>query len=928
MSTLIIAEKPSLARDIAAVLPEPVIERTNDMIRTANYTVTWLFGHVLSLKEPEDYDKKYAQRSDLSLLPIYFPDWGMKVPKDDKDGTKRDRLEMIGTLLKEADTVIHAGDIDDEGQLLVDEVLRWHNYKGKVLRLSTANTAKAALRKAMNHLEDNSAYEKLGWAAYGRSVADFMVGVNLSRYFSEKNGCSLPIGRVKMPTLGLVILRDHVRENFKQIDYYVITANAAIAGRSIPVKYQREKEEGEDSSRILTEKEVSEIIDAAKSLPSREGIVEKNIVNEKPPLPFNLVELQSLAAKKFGYSPKMTLEITQNLRTRYNAITYNRSNCRYLSSEQFAEAPDTVKTTLENLDQMAYWKDADFSEAHKSGAFNDKLITEHTAIIPSGERVDLSKMSTEERNIYIAIANRYIIQFLPLCRIEKTTLTINVDDQGAFTASTSKIIDYGYRLFVSAGAPDPTELDAIGAGRYSTVLSDYESELKHTSPPPAYTKATLNKDMTRIAKYVEDPRIRKLLIEKDKGIKSENGSIGTSATRSTIIDELEAAGYIKEAEDKSLQSTKLGRELYRILPDEFKRADLTARWWTMQEDIKAGAISPKDLTESVLEAITIALSRTYPLIDKELIAELNDSPAVGKCPVCGGTVRAYTNREAARYACDNAECGMVLWEHPKGDVFKNVKFTQKEAQALLVGEKVRKDLYSAKKDTFFSGYVSLSVESDSKYRVKLNIELAEREVLGICPECGGEVVEGTRGYGCRNYSGNNEGCRFIIWKKGRGLLEKTVITPQMVKELLSGKPVQVKTLYSSKTEKTFSGNLVLKDTAEYGWSVRVELPEQGKAVGKCPRCGSSVIATPYSFRCESHKTGCKFILWKKAQKGPFQKHEWTDKEAQTLIEGKPVPVRDLYSEKKKKTFSAIVVMDDSELSDYGPKLDISFPSAK
>lgn len=932
MNILVIAEKPSLARDIAAALPGSTPMQTKDYIKKGEYTITWLFGHILGLKDPEEYDPKYADRDDISLLPIYFPFWELSVPKDDVNGTKQERLDLIGELLDDADMVIHAGDVDEEGQLLVDEVLRWHRNSKPVYRLSTANTTVPALQKAMKNLEDNEKFENRGWSAYARSVADFVVGINLTRYFSAINGVLLPVGRVKMPTLGLVIQRDLIREQFKEVTYYNITAKATLAGEVVNVSYQKDKNLPEDERRVLSLAEANDIIADAAGNPNREGVVEKSIVNELPPLPFNLVELQSFASKHFGYSPKRTLDITQNLRMKYKAITYNRSNCQYLSSEQFAEAPGVIQSTLENIGRTDYSPYIDFSEEHKSAAFNDSLITEHTAIIPSGQKVELSLLTPDERNIYVAIANRYVIQFLPPCKKEKTTLAIDMGENNAFVASTAKVLSYGFRDFVRASLPMHTNLDNIQPGTYDTTLSDFASDEKKTTPPAAYTKASLNKDMTRIAKYVEDEEVKKLLRAKDKGKKGENGSIGTSATRATIIDELVGAGYLIEDSSKHLTSSPMGREFYRILPDEFKYADLTARWWVMQEDIKEGKLKPEDLTETVLASVRDVLSREYPPIDKSLMSDLNGA-VVGKCPKCGSEIHTFKSRGVEGYKCSNPQCNVMIWKSPAGALFQNVTLTEDKVSKLLKGESIKEDqLYSEKKKSTFSGTLTLVLDEESKYGVRIQIAMAGREVLGTCPSCNGEIVEGKRGYGCSNY---RDGCKFVIWKTGvaGSLLSKTNITASMVKKLLAGESVPVDTLYSKTKDSQFSGNLKVGFSEQYGWGIQVDFPEFGEEVGTCPRCGGKVIETPSSFACENRKTGCRFVIWKKAKGGVFMHHNITKSEANLLLAGKTIVIGNLWSAAKKKTFSGSVYLDDSNLSDYGPELkfnfnDVSRPSRK
>ena len=234
---LIIAEKPALLQAIADALDgqkKPIQGGT--YMSVGDYTLISLFGHLLELKKPEDYGEQYKDRNNISLLPIYFDDWGLKVKEPDekhKDSPPEARLNEIGKLLKQCEYVIHAGDPDEEGQLLVDEVLRWHHYTGKAYRLDTLDLTEAAMRKALRSMTDNHLHENAGWSAYARSVADAMVGFNLSRYFSALNGVNLPVGRVQTATLGLVCQRDELIEGHKKTLYYDVTAALNMAGAAV-----------------------------------------------------------------------------------------------------------------------------------------------------------------------------------------------------------------------------------------------------------------------------------------------------------------------------------------------------------------------------------------------------------------------------------------------------------------------------------------------------------------------------------------------------------------------------------------------------------------------------------------------------------------------------------------------------------------------
>ena len=335
---LVIAEKPVLGKAIADALPGTATMK-NGCIYKGDYIVTWVFGHMLSLKEPEDYDIGYKSWN-INSLPIFFKDWQVKIGKDGNLNkgqiSKSQRVNQIGSLLKQADEVIHAGDPDDEGQLLIDELLRWFNYKGTVKRLDTANTTLVAMKKALSHMTDNKPHEPYGWSAYARSVADLMVGINMSRLFSCKNQTLLTIGRVQTPTLGLVVNRDLAIEGHHKQKYYTIACdinfnNDTVQADFIPSKTDSNLVDGH----ILSKEYAEQICNRLKGQTLKNINITKKIVYEAPPLPFNLVKLQTYCSGKFGYSPQQVLDITHSLRENHKAITYNRSDCQYLSEEPY-----------------------------------------------------------------------------------------------------------------------------------------------------------------------------------------------------------------------------------------------------------------------------------------------------------------------------------------------------------------------------------------------------------------------------------------------------------------------------------------------------------------------------------------------------------------------------------------------------------------
>lgn len=716
---LVIAEKEVLGKAIADAIPGKQSVR-GTAIYKGDYVITWASGHLLALKAPEDYEATLA-KWELASLPIYFPNWGMKVkPASERGGDPARRVALIGELLKNAECVIHAGDPDEEGQLLIDELLRWHHYAGPVYRLATADTTAPALRSALQHMDDNKAHEQDGWSAYARAVADFMVGINLSRFYSLKNNATLTIGRVQSPTLGMVVQRDLLIEGHHKTVYYDIYADCLIDGRVVRCKYTPPKDDPGLTEGMILDKAYAE--GEAKKLSGfrGEGEVKSGTEKEAGPLPFNLGKLQSYCGKKFGYSLEKTMSITQSLRDNYNAISYNRTDVQYLPENCFKEAPSTMEQVVKNI----HYRHPRMDMSIHSRCFNDSKIEAHFAIIPQNTAVNLNDLTQEERNVYLAICKYYMTQFMPPAIKTKRKLTILLPNGGTLTAFGTVIDDPGYlALFAKDEDRDGGEagpLNEIGAGLYPVSVSSTTAEERTTKPPSYYTQHTLNEDMSRIAKYVSDPNIKALLLEKDKDKSQENGSIGTVATRAGIVSGLIKRGFLEEktaGKTTRLVSTPLGRELYRILPDDLRQPNLTALWWVIQDNIRHGTASHEDLERDVLQMINRTMQMQSTTIASDVSTKAANG-ALGVCPWCGGSVR-----EGKRgFGCMNWKqgCKFVIWKEARGGLLRDTRWTASDVKKLLAGKKVKKAKLLKNNGDYFTANVSLASEK-SEYGAKFEL---------------------------------------------------------------------------------------------------------------------------------------------------------------------------------------------------------------
>lgn len=649
MKSLIIAEKPELAKSIVNAI-DGKLNKNDGYFEKGNYVVTWAYGHILRLKTPEEYDEE-NKNWDMKQLPIYFKNWG-KIPID----KSRKQFNVIKKLINECDEIINAGDIDEEGQLLIDEIIEYCKFKGTVKRIQTSAFNEDYLKKALKNLEPNSKYETWGKSANARAIADYMVGINLSRYFSILNGTTLSVGRVQTPTLGLVVNRDLAIENHIKEIYYDGYSDIDINGNIV-----RSKLEHKDNISFKNSDELKQILDSFLNRKLQVSI-KKQIKNENAPLPFNLTKLQSHISKKYKIKPDETLKITQDLREKYHAITYNRSDSQYLNEEHYKEAPGVIKKVLSNLNLKL---NLDYNNLPHSKCFDDSKVTAHHGIIPTAVDLDLLKMSEKEQKVYKEICLFYLIQFVEPVKKEVTYLETEEQQGYKFKASSTKILDEGFKKYLDRSNNEDEEsvLSKLREGQYSGSIIKIDIKEIETKPLARYTQASLIEDMTRISKYVDDPEIKEILKRKDKDKEGENGSIGTSATRASIIQNLIKRGYIKEEKDKVI-STELGREYYKILPDEWKKADLTAKWWIIQEEIRDGKSEQDKLLDSILNDIKNILSTRDVSKFKLQKNYKNDKTIIGQCPICGKDIIESTKS----FYCSGFKngCKFSIWKSIAG----------------------------------------------------------------------------------------------------------------------------------------------------------------------------------------------------------------------------------------------------------------------
>ena len=707
---LIIAEKKELAEDIAVALDKKY-KKFNNYFETQDYSIVWSNGHILRLKEPQEIDEKYKEWN-FEDLPLFFPKWEKSVIEE-----KKFIFSNIKSFLTKADEIIHAGDPDDEGQYLIDEILEFCNFKKPVKRVLINDGNSEAVKKAFSKLEDNQKYLPLGKAAEARAISDALVGYNLSRYYTLSNTTNqtLTIGRVQTPTLALVVRRDNEIKNHIKEKYFDLYINTKINEVNLKLKYQNPKKE------FLKEKE--EIINILKKIVNKTSTItiEKKQVYESTPLPFSLTELQSEASRKLGYDSLKTLQITQNLRDKYKAITYNRTDSQYVPEEYFKEAHLLLPIILKKL-SLEYLK-PDFSEDNKSRCFNNKYVTPHFAIIPTFNE-DYENFSVEEKNIYNLIAKRYIIQFLDKKKVEKLEINLRIEDE-LFRFTSIRTIEKGYTVIYSSEEKEEKKDNTfkLPEGSYNIKISknDLAIEEKETKPKRPYTEDSLILDMKSIAKYVNNPKIKEILKKKDEGKEGLNGSIGTPATTATIIAELFKRGYLIR-EGRNIVSSDFAKEYLNILPENLKSPDTTAIWWLLQEEIKSGKEKKEILINYVLDEIKKIIKNKIKITIGE---NKNKKESLGKCLKCGSDI---FEGEKFYYCSSYKEknCNFKISKTMK--VYNNdVTVSIDNVKNLLLGKEILiKKLKSIKNDKIYNAYFTLEI--NDKY-VNLKFKRFEEKKL-------------------------------------------------------------------------------------------------------------------------------------------------------------------------------------------------------
>lgn len=605
---LFIAEKPSLARAIADVLPKPH-SRGDGFIKCGeNDYVTWCVGHLLEQAEPEAYNPIFKQWR-LEHLPI-IPDKWQLIPR--KDVAKQ--LKTVEKLIHQADELVNAGDPDREGQLLVDEVFSYANLsvekRDQIKRCLISDLNPSAVEKAVQKLQPNRNFIPLATSALARARADWLYGINMTRAYTIRGRQAgyhgvLSVGRVQTPVLGLIVRRDFEIEHFQPKDFFEVVAHIqnekttenSTALFTFTALWQPSKaceDYQDEDGRVLSQSLAGNVVKRITQQPAEVMEYSDKREKETAPLPYSLSALQIDAAKRFGLSAQEVLDICQRIYETHKLITYPRSDCRYLPEEHFAERMAVLNAISTHAPTYRVLPDIVNME-QRNRCWNDKKVEAHHAIIPTAKNRTVN-LTQQELNVYTLIARQYLMQFCPDAEYRKSKITLNIAG-GTFIAQARNLQTAGWKTLWGKEDNDEEQqeplLPIVEKGQI-LFCSKGEIISKKTQPPKPFTDATLLSAMTGIARFVQDKELKKILRETD--------GLGTEATRAGIIELLFKRGFLYK-KGKNIHSSEAGRILIQALPNIATQPDMTAHWESQLTGISEKQTSYQQFMETLTQML-------------------------------------------------------------------------------------------------------------------------------------------------------------------------------------------------------------------------------------------------------------------------------------------------------------------------------------
>lgn len=635
--TLVLTEKPSVARDIARVMG--CKRNGNGCIIGDKYIITWALGHLVTLADPEAYGEKYKnwRMEDLPMLPEK-----MKLVVI---GQTSKQFKAVSTLLNSAeiDKVIIATDAGREGELVARWILIKANCKKPLFRLWISSQTDKAIREGFAAIKPASQYENLYRSARSRAEADWLVGLNVTRALTCKHNAQLSAGRVQTPTLAMIVQREEEILKFRPKDYFTVRADFG----NFTALYK----DSRNQARFFDAAEAQNI---AASVKGQRGIlseVKKTYKFKAPPAAYDLTELQRDANKKYGYSAKQTLSYMQSLYETHKLLTYPRTDSRYITKDVVATLPERLKAIA-----VGPYKDAANAvlrtkPINTKYIVNDAKVTDHHAIIPTEQYVDLNKLSKEERHIYDLVVRRFLAVLSQPYEYDEVQVKVTVGRYN-FYAKGQSVKSAGWKAMYDSSLSDEDDdtpdmksqsLPALSQGAPAFV-KEVRVVSGKTTPPSRYTEATLLTAMENPTGQVDDGRLKDAL--------KSAGGLGTPATRADIIEKLFDSFYV-ERRGKEIYPTSKGKQLIGIVPPELKSAELTAKWEQRLSMIASGNANDRQFVDEMRKYATTLVSD----VKASSCEYKHDNMTREVCPECGKYLLEVNGKKGKMLICQDRECG-------------------------------------------------------------------------------------------------------------------------------------------------------------------------------------------------------------------------------------------------------------------------------
>lgn len=636
--TLVLTEKPSVAKDIARVLG---CKRSgNGCIVGDKYIVTWALGHLVTLADPEAYDDKYKswRMEDLPMLP-----GRMKLVVI---GQTSKQFKAVSSLLSSAEVsdIVIATDAGREGELVARWIIQKANCRKPMRRLWISSQTDKAIKEGFASLKPSSQYDNLYRSAQCRAEADWLVGLNVTRALTCKHNAQLSAGRVQTPTLAMIVRREEDILRFRPKDYFTVKADFG--------EYTALYKDGKGQARFADAAAAKEVADSVRGKRGVLSEVKKVYRFKAPPAAYDLTELQRDANKKYGYSAKQTLSLMQSLYETHKLLTYPRTDSRYITKDVAATLPERLRAIA-----IGPYKDAASAVLRSKPIqtkyiVNDAKVTDHHAIIPTEQYVDLNKLSREERHIYDLVVRRFIAVLSAPFEYDEVQVKITVGRYNFYTKGQS-VKSAGWRAVYDstlADDDDDSEPD-LAAQRLPALSQGAAAAVKEvrvcagkTSPPARYTEATLLTAMENPASQVEDGRLRDAL--------KTAGGLGTPATRADIIEKLFNSFYI-ERRGREIFPTSKGRQLIGIVPPDLKSAELTAKWEQQLSLIAEGKANDRKF----IEEMRGYASSLVQAVKSSTAEYKHDNMTREPCPQCGKYLLEVNGKKGKMLVCQDRDCG-------------------------------------------------------------------------------------------------------------------------------------------------------------------------------------------------------------------------------------------------------------------------------